>query len=165
MKGHMHKLIRIISTAEDQEAAAESAYAFADDLVERGDFDYYLVNSERHEESGYTYSLAEAAGKLLVAEALKENRAAFDRAIRVARFMLAHYSDEQIYQDTYAEQPEDVYLSRHQFGIVGGYTNDCYIYGDDSIWGEKIQNDNDYGLASQDIADGQLWVTSLDMHH
>jgi hypothetical protein len=161
----MHKLVRIIGHAEDKETAAEQAYAFADDLLERGEFDHYVVDSDRYEESGFTFSLAEAAGKLLVDDALKQNRDAFMTAIRVVRLMLARFTDEQIYQDEYDDEKRDYFASRHQFGIVGGYTNDCHIYGDDSIWGEKIQNDKDYSRAIEDSAPGELWVTGLDMHH
>jgi hypothetical protein len=161
----MHKLIRIISTAEDQDTAAEQAYAFADGLLERGEFDHYVVKSERHEESGYTFSLAEGAGQFLVAEALNANRVEWDRALKVVRFMLDHYSDEAIYQDSYEDPPTDMYISRHQFAIVAGYTHDSWIYGDESLWGDKIRNERDYHLAVQDIEPDQLWVTALDMHH
>jgi hypothetical protein len=161
----MHKLIRIISTAEDQDTAAEQAYAFADELVERGDFDHYVVQSERHKESGYTYSLAEEGGKLLVADALKANRVTWQEALRVVRFMLANYLDEAIYQDAYEDPPADMYISRHQFAIVAGYTHDSWIYGDESLWGDKIRNDRDYNMAVEDIEPNQLWVTCLDMHH
>jgi hypothetical protein len=161
----MHKLIRIIGTAEGQDTAAEQAYAFADDLVERGEFDHYAVQSERHEESGYTFSLAEDAGQLLVAEALNANRVEWERALKVVRYMLDHYSDEAMYQDAYDDPPTDVYISRHQFAIVAGYTHDSWIYGDESLWGDKIRNDRDYKMAIEDIELGQLWVTCLDMHH
>jgi hypothetical protein len=150
----MHELIRIMSTAEHQDAAAELAYAFADELVERGEFDHYVVPSERHPESGYTYSLAERAGQLLSADALK-----------VVRFMLAQYPDETIHQDTYDDPPADMHVSRRQFAIVAGYTHDSWIYGDDSLWGDKIRNERDYNLAIEDIEPDQLWVTCLDMHH
>jgi hypothetical protein len=161
----MHQLIRIISTAEDQDTAAEQAYAFADQLVEDGTFDHYVVQSGRYEESGITYSLAEAAGQLLVDDALKQNRDAFMTAIRAARLMLARFTDEQIYQNTYDDEKRDSFASRRQFSIIGGATHDCYIYGDESLWGEKINNDKDYGLAVQDIEPGELWVTALEMHH
>jgi hypothetical protein len=161
----MHKLIRIIGHADDRETAAEQAYAFADELVERGDFDHYVVDSDRYEASGYSYSLAEVAGQLLVREALQANREAWNQALNVVRYMLQHYSEEQIYQDTYPETPPDMYISRHQFGVLSGYTHDSWIYGDESVWGDKIRNDRDYTRAIEDIAPEQLWVTCLDMHH
>jgi hypothetical protein len=161
----MHKLIRIISTAEDHDSAAELAWAFADELVERGEFDHYAVQSERYPESGYTYSLAEGAGQLLVADALNANRITWQGALKVVRFMLANYPDETMYQDTYEDPPADMYLSRRQFAIVAGYTHDSCIYGDDSLWGDKIRNERDYNMAIEDIEPDQLWVTCLDMHH
>jgi hypothetical protein len=165
MKGSMHQLIRIISTAEDQDTAAEQAYAFADELVEQGTFDHYVVQSERYPGSGYTYSIAEAAGQLLVSEALRANREHWNRAMQVVRFMLQHYPEEAIYQDAYDNPPPDMYISRHQFGIVASMTHDTWIYGDDSLWGDKIRNEHDYKMAVEDIEPGQLWVTCLDMHH
>jgi hypothetical protein len=160
-----HKLVRIIGTAENREDAAEQAYGFADDLVERGEFDHYVVASHRHEQSGYTWSLAEAAGKTLVEEALKSNRVTLQEALNVVRYMLSHYSEEDIYQDTYAEIPPDMYISRHQFAIVAGYTHDSWIYGDDSLWGDKIRNERDYNMAVEEIEPDKLFVTCLDMHH
>jgi hypothetical protein len=160
----MHYLIRVIGQAESQEEAHENALAFVDDLIERREFDYYDLDSPRFEENGRTHRVVSSIGQLLVQDALKGNREAFDRALYAVRMMLAHYTDEQVYLNDFPDEPRDYYGSRHEFAVVGGYTHDCYLYGDDTVWGEKIQNDKDYALAIQDLDPNELWVTSLDVH-
>lgn len=161
----MHYLIRVIGQAESQEEAHENALVFVDDLIERREFDYYDLDSPRFDENGHTHQIVSAMGQLLVQDALKSNRDAFDHALYAVRMMLAHYTDEQIYLNDFPDEPRDYYGSRHEFAIVGGYTHDCYLYGDDTVWGEKIQNDKDYALAIQDLDPNELWVTCLDVHH
>src|SRR5262249_42799293 len=153
----MHYLIRVIGQAESQEEAHENALAFVDDLIERREFDYYDLDSPRFEENGHTYQLVSAVGQMLVQDALKANRGAFEHPLYAVRMMLAHYTDEQIYQNNFPDQPRDYCGSRHEFAVVGGYTHDCYLYGDDTIWGEKIQNDTDYAMAIQDLGLNELW--------
>lgn len=161
----MHYLVGILSRAATREDTQEHALAFADTLVERDEFDYYAVDSDRWEQSGQTYQLTSEAGRLAVQAALRQNRAAFDTALRAVRMMLAHYTDEQIYQDDFPDEPRDYSASRHAFAVVGGSTHDCYLYGDDSVWGEKIQNDHDYTIGTRDIDPNELWITNLDFHY
>jgi hypothetical protein len=160
----MHYLIRVIGQAESQEEAQENALAFVDDLTERREFDYYDLESHRFEENGHTHQLVSAMGQLLVQDAMKANRDAFDRALHAVRMMLAHYTDEQIYQNDFPDEPRDYYASRHEFAVVGGYTHDCYLYGDDTVWGEKIQSGKEYTMAIQDLDPSEVWVTCLDAH-
>jgi len=161
----MHYLIRVVGQAESQEEAHENALDFVDDLIERREFDYYDLDSQRFEENGFTHQLVSAMGQLLIQDALKANREAFDRALYAVRMMLAHYTDEQIYQNDFPDELRDYHVSRHEFAVVGGYTHDCYLYGDDTVWGDKIQTDKDYALAVQDLDPNELWVTSLDVHY
>jgi hypothetical protein len=161
----MHYLIRVIGQANSHEEAHENAVAFVDDLIERREFDYYDLDSPRFEENGHTHQLASAIGQLLVQDALRANRDAFDRALHAVRMMLAHFTDEQLYQNNFPDEPRDYYASRHEFAVVGGYTHDCYLYGDDTLWSEKIQNDKDYQLAIHDLDPSELWVTCLDVHY
>jgi hypothetical protein len=161
----MHYLIRVIGQAAGHEEAHENALAFVDNLIERREFDYYDLDSLRFEENGHTHQLTSAIGEILVQDALKANRDAFDRALYAVRMMLAHYTDEQIYQNDFPDEPRDYYGSRHEFALVGGYTHDCYLYGDDTVWGEKIQNNKDYAMAVQDLDPNELWVTCLDVRH
>jgi hypothetical protein len=150
----VHYLIRILSEGESQQEAHDNALAFADELVTSGDFDYYG-------EPGQTHQLTSELGRKAVEAALRANRREFDLAIRAARLMLQEFTDEHIYQDEYPAEPRDYYASRWQFSQVGDGT--AYLYGDQSVWGEKIRNDRDYQAATADRTD--LWVTALDFHN
>ena len=161
----MHQLIGIVSHADTVEQARDDALTFADALVERDELDYYLLDSDRWEQSGQTSSLASEAGRAALAAARKANRDAFDRALRAVRMMLAHYTDEQIYQDDFPDDGRDYYAARYQFAVIGGHTHDCYLYGDGSLWGGKLQNDTDYRLATGDLDPTELWITNLDVHY
>jgi hypothetical protein len=161
----MHKLVGILTCAETEDQAKEQALAFADELVERDEFDSYDIDSDRWEEGGQTYQLSSEAGRLALQAALRANRRAFDWALYAVRMILAHYTDEQIYQDEFPDEPRDYWASRYQFAVVGGYTHDCYLYGEDEIWGGKVQNDNDYAMATRDLDPNDLWITNLDFHH
>jgi hypothetical protein len=160
----VHQLIRIIGEAANHEEARERALDFAQQLVEQGEFDYCALDADRWEECGETYPVASEAGCLAVRAALAANRAAFDGALRAVRPMLAHYTDEQIYQDDFPDEPRDYFASRHEFAAVGGYTHDCFLYGDDSVWGGKIHSDTDYAAATSDRDPTALHVTLLAMH-
>jgi hypothetical protein len=139
----MHQLIGIVSHADTREQARDAALAFADVLVERDEFDYYLVDSDRWKQSGRTHSLASNAGRVALAAARQVTRDAFDQALQAVRMMLAHYTDEQLYQDDFPDDDRDYYAARFQFAVIGGHTHDCYLYGDGSLWGGKLQNDTD----------------------
>ncbi len=161
----MHYLIRVIGQASSQEVAHQNALAFVDDLVDHHEFDYFDVASDRFDANGETHQLVSVVGQLLVQDALKANRDAFDRALYAVRMMLAHYTDDQIYQSDFPDDPRDYCASRYAFAEVGGAMHDCYLYGDETVWGTKIQSDKDYAVAIQNLDPRTVWVTCLDVHY
>jgi hypothetical protein len=91
----VHYLIGILTEGETRREARAHAVAFADELVTRGEYDFYDAHRAR------TYKLASALGKKAVAGALAANRREFDTALRAVQLMLQEFTDEQIYQDDY----------------------------------------------------------------
>jgi hypothetical protein len=153
-KSDVHYLIGILTEGETKRAARDNALSFADELVRRGEFDYYDTQRAR------TYQLASALGKQAVEGALAANRREFDAALRAVKLMLQEFTDEQIYQDDYPPEERDYYASRYEFTQVGD--GHCYLYGDNAVWGEKIRNDRDYESAV--TGHDNLWVTSMGPH-
>jgi hypothetical protein len=88
----MYSLIRILSQGETRQEAHDNALAFAHELVDRDEFDFYDGQRAR------TYTLASALGKKAVECALAGNRREFDAALQAARLMLQEFTDEQLYQ-------------------------------------------------------------------
>jgi hypothetical protein len=87
----MHYLIGILTQGETKQDAHDNALAFADELVDRGEFDFYDGQRAR------TYKLASALGKKAVEGALAANRREFDAALHAVKLMLQEFTDEQIY--------------------------------------------------------------------
>jgi hypothetical protein len=151
----MHYLIGILTQGETKQEAHGNALAFADELVDRGEFDFYDGQRAR------TYKLASALGTKAVEGALAANRREFDAALHAVKLMLQEFTDEQIYQDDYPPEPREYYASRYEFTQVGD--GHCYLYGDNAVWGEKIRNDRDYEAATADH--DNLWVTCMGFHN
>ena len=151
----MHYLIGILTQGETKREARGNALSFADELVSRGEFDFYDSQRAR------TYQLASALGKKAVEGALAANRREFDTALHAVKLMLQEFSDEQIYQDDYPPEPRDYYASRYEFTQVGD--GHCYLYGDNAVWGEKIRNEKDHQAATVDH--DNLWVTCMGFHN
>jgi hypothetical protein len=151
----VHYLIGILTQGETRDEAHDNALAFASELVDRGEFDFYDGQRAR------TYKLASALGKKAVEGALAANRREFDTALRAVKLMLQEFTDEQIYQDEYPAEPRDYFASRYEFTQVGD--GHCYLYGDNAVWGEKIRNDKDYQAATADH--DNLWVTCMGFHN
>jgi hypothetical protein len=151
----MHYFIRILTEGETRKQAHDNALDFAEDLVERGEFDSYDYPHAK------TYKLASALGKKTVEAALRANRQEFDVAIQAARLMLQEFTDEQLYQDEYPPEPRAYYASRWQFSQVGDTRS--FMYGDHGVWGEKIRNDRDYQAATE--GHDNLWVTCMGFHN
>jgi hypothetical protein len=145
----MYSLIRILTQGETRHEAHDNALAFASELVDRDDFDFYDGQRAR------TYTLASALGKKAMEYALAGNRCEFDVALQAARLMLQEFTDEQIDQDDYPLEPREYYASRWQFSQVGDGIS--YLYGDEGMWGEKIRNEKVYQTATADC--DILWVT------
>lgn len=150
----MHNVIRLVTHGENRDQAHEQAKGFADELVERGEFDYWV-------ETGKTYRLTSQLGQMAVEGAMKATRREFDDALRAAHMMIQDFTSDQIYNDDYPVQPEQYWPSRFQFTQVGGYH--FYLYGDHETWGGAVRNDKDYAKMVEGHED-QLWVTSFDMH-
>ena len=151
----MHYRIGILTAGATRHEARDNAVAFADELVTRGEFDYYDARRAR------TYQLASALGRKAIDGALAANRKEFDTALRAVKLMLQEFTDEQIYQDDYPPDERDYYASRYEFTQVGD--GHCYLYGDNGIWGEKIRNDKDYEAAT--AQHDNLWVTCMGFHN
>jgi hypothetical protein len=155
----MHYLIRLLTTGADTGEARANALAYADTLVDQGEFDWYDPDSAR------THKLASELGKKAVEGALARNRDEFMHAIHVIRLMLRDFTDEQIYQEQF-DLPDGAapgyYASRYQFEQAGD-DGPVYVYGDHDVWGGKIMNDRQYQDAT-DSKDG-LWVTSVKFHN
>jgi hypothetical protein len=109
----VHYLIGILTEGDTRHQARAHAVAFADELVTRGEFDYYDKLRAR------TYTLASALGKKAVEGALAANRREFDAALHTVKLMLQVFTDEQIYQDDYPPEPREYYASRYEFTQVG----------------------------------------------
>jgi hypothetical protein len=151
----VHYLIGILTEGETRHQARANAVAFADELVTRGEFDYYDKQRAR------TYTLVSALGKKAVEGALAANRREFDAALHAVKLMLQEFTDEQIYQDDYPPEPRDYFASRYEFTQVGD--GHCYLYGNNAVWGEKIRNEKDYQAAT--AAHDNLWVTCMGFHN
>jgi hypothetical protein len=129
----VHYLIGILTEGQTRHEAGDNALAFADELVTRGEFDFYDRQRSR------TYTLASALGKKAVEGALAANRREFDAALHAVKLMLQEFTDEQIYQDDYPPELREYYASRYEFTQVGD--GRVYLYGDEGVWGEKIRNE------------------------
>lgn len=155
----MHYTIRLLTTGENREEAHSNALAYADRLVDEGEFDYYDRDSAR------THKLASELGKKAIEGALARNREEFMHAIHVVRLMLRDFTDEQIYQEQF-DLPDGAapgyWASRYQFDQAGD-NGPVYLYADHDVWGGRIMNDRQY----QDATDSKddLWVTSVRFHN
>src|SRR5258708_21985309 len=111
-RSDVHYLIGILTEGDTRRDARDNALAFAGELVERGEFDFYDGQRAR------TYKLASALGKKAVEGALAANRREFDTALRAVKLMLQEFTDEQIYQDEYPAEPREYFASRYEFTQV-----------------------------------------------
>lgn len=162
----MHDAIRLIVQAKDSENALSMAKSYADDLVESKDFDWYDLDGRWGK--SVPYKLTSKQGQALVKEGMEATRQKFDDAMRHVRYMLEHFTDDQIYNEQFgkeedAKMPEEVYsLSRWQFTRAGD-RDACYVYGEDMIWGGAIEHDRDLEIATKGHDD--LWVVLVDFHN
>ncbi|MBA2679485.1 MAG: hypothetical protein H0U76_13945 [Ktedonobacteraceae bacterium] len=160
----MHYLVRFIGEAPTANEANANAQAFADDLVERGTYDYYDPYPHRYEASGTTVPLTSDEGQVAVIEALAYSRTEFMKAIGLVRRMLEAHTDEAIYQDNLPPGEDEQRPSRFDLYRASGHAGTIALYGDGEFWGEAIRNDADYAESMEGIDQSTLWVTSLDMH-
>lgn len=162
----MHDPIKLIVQAENREDALSMADVYADDLVESKHFDWY--NLDGRWGKSVPYKLTSKRGQALIKQGMAENRANFDSAMLAIRYMLEHFTDDQIYNKQFGKEegtklPEGIYyLSRWQFTRAGG-RHACYVYGENAIWGAAIKHDRELEAATKDHDD--LWVVLVDFHN
>jgi hypothetical protein len=162
----MHYPIRLIVEGEDAETAMVMAEDYADSLVECGEFDWY--NLDGRWGKSVPHKLTSQKGRALIKEGLEETRQEFDNAMRHVRYMLEHFSDDQIYNEQFGSwedrgrPPEGVsYLSRWQFALAGGHS--CYVFAEGAVWGGAVNSDDTLVVATKGRDD--LWVVLVDFHN
>ncbi len=139
----MHYLVKMIVKADDAEEALAQAERDADELIERGTFDWYAMDGRWGNAEALTVGSDE--GKALIKEGMESDRADFDRGLEAIRYMLNNFSDDEIYNERFGDQKNsEFYLSRYQFNVVSGDTNSPCVYAvDGNLWGGKVHNDRD----------------------
>lgn len=150
----MYRSISILTGGETREAAQANAFAYVERLVDQEVLEYCDT------ETGNTHKLASELGQQATEAAMQASRDGFMQAIQVARLMLRDFTDEEIYQERFADKAYDYIATREQFTRLGTtYTN---IYSDTSVWNGAIMNEKELQVATSK-PDG-LWITSLDCH-
>jgi hypothetical protein len=167
----MHYLIKLIVEGENRQEALENAQTYGEALVEQGEFDWFTLTGRWGQ--SVPHRVTSKKGKALIDEGMLGSRREFDRALTHARYMLDHYTADEIYEEDFGtdEQLEKIrkennnisYLSRYMFGKVDGVGNSNYVYADGNIWGGAIQNQR----ALNHVLDEKkkLWVVPVDMHN
>lgn len=157
----MHYLINLIVEGENEAEAIENAETFASDLVEQGEFDWYDFNGRWGKSEAF--DIKSERGAELLEEGMKSSRSEFDRAMATIRYMMANFTDDQIYNGEFeykAPETDGLYLSRYMFSVADGRGNSTYVYSQG--WG-KVENDKE--LASATKGDDKLWVVAVDFHN
>lgn len=163
----MHYLIRIIVEAKGKRSALAKAEYTAESLVESDDFDSYRLDGPWGKSQGHKLSSPE--GRKLIESGMEATRRNFDEAMQHVRYMVEHYTDDQIYTDKFdraegEKLPEGVsFLSRWQFFRAYGSTHTCNVCGSDDIWGGPIENDHDLEAATE--GKRNLWVVLVDFYN
>lgn len=162
----MHYLVKLLVEAETAEEALEQAREDADNMVERGEFDYYDFYGRWGESQAYAADSEE--GKQHIKEAMEAARREFDEGLAVIRYMLENYSDDDIYEENFGSYeelkdklPENVYrLSKWQFMRAAGDSHGPTLYSE----GSKV--DGAKSLEYQfKFAKNPLWVVPVDFHY
>ncbi len=158
----MHYLIAMVVKANTEAAAIETAKGYADDLVQRGDFDWYNMQPERWEDVGKAYKLDTEEGQARLAKSMSYTREEFNRNLEAARYMLENYTDDQIYNERFTHTYEKgnpnntPYHSRSSFYWLAGYGNSVNAYNET----EPIINDKQL-----DYLPDSAWVVMIDFHN
>ena len=169
-----HYLIRIIAEGDTPKEAVENAENYADYLVEKGDFDYHKSDGMWDNiKLGKARSVNSREGSRLIDDAMKGSRREFDIALTHARYMLDHYTPDQIYEEEFGTQEQQneirkenkdiYYLSRYMFSKLDGGMGTSYLYADGNVWGGAIESEK---ALKHVLNEGKkLWVVAFDMHN
>ena len=163
----MHYLVKLIVEAPTSADALVMAERDADELVERGDFDWYTLKGRWGDSKAC--GVNSQKGKILIKQGMEANRQQFDDALKHIRYMLQNYSEEEIYNEDFRRDeklPDGLwYISRYNFTLAGGGPNAACVYAVDSnLWGSRIDNDKDLKVVLSNKGDRKLWVVPVDFH-
>lgn len=162
----MHMLVRLLVEADNAKEALALAESDADDLVERGEFDYHSFDGRWGKSEAYLATSKE--GKKHIDDAMAEDKQEFTSGLAAIRYMLENFSDEDIYEENFPKHddikdklPEGVYhLSRWNFTQASGNSHGPAVYSE----GSKV--DNQKSLRYQfEYAKNKLWVVPVDFHY
>lgn len=160
----MHYLVRLIVKADSATDALENADSYAQELVERGDFDWYDMNGRWGKSKAVRLS-TETGTKMLI-DAMQTIRNEFSDNINTVRYMLNTFTNEQIFNNDYSsdegKRPENVgFISRYSMGKAGN--GQGYIYSESYGGSIDSQKDLDFALKGENLK--SLWVISVDFHN
>lgn len=163
----MHYLVRMLVEAETAEEALEQAHMDCESMVEYGYCDWFDMNGRWGDSKAY--SIGSKKGKALLEEGMKINRKEFDMAMAAIRYMMEHYTDDEIYNEDFTKtdkKESGYYLSRYQFTIASGRENSASVYamGGD-LWGGRVDNDKDLNYILERHDHNKLWVVPVDVHN
>jgi len=161
----MHYLVKLIVEAPDRETALAAAESDADELVESGKFDWFTLTGRWGESQAFKIETEEAIEMLK--DGLAAARDEFDEGMKVVKFMLANYTDDEIYNGTFDRSiaPEFMYLSRYQFARVSGDTTTAGIYANGNIWGGRVDTQKELDIIYKENKDNNRWVVPVDFHN
>lgn len=163
----MHYLITIITEADDKDEALANAEAYANELVEQAEFDWYDMDGRWGKSEAM--KLTSIKGQKRLQESMGYTRKEFDRSITAIRHMLEHYDDNAIYNEDWSNDSNKGvphYLSRYQFVCAGGGGNTVNTYGDSSVWGGRIDNNKDLQhILERKEGTDRLYVVPIDFHN
>ncbi len=169
----MHYLVKLIVEGKDAAEAMVNAESYCDSLCGAdgysGDFDWYDLKGRWGDSKAY--KITSKKGKELLKEGMENTRREFDVAMAHVRYMLEHYSDDQIYEEQFGTKEEQdairdqndkiYYLSRYMFSKADGRGNGVYVYNES--WGGRVENQKDLDYITKD---GEvLWVVPVDFHN
>ena len=159
----MHYLIRVIVKADNGVEALQKAELFMDDLVKRGEYDWYDMDGRWGK--SVAHLLDSPHGKELLNNGMQYARENFDRSMAAIRFMLENYTDDQIFEEDFT-QVEGMYLSRYQFHcIYGDGSGNAFVYGDDDVWGSGVDNQTAVNRILADPEAKDFWIVPIDVHN
>lgn len=163
----MHYLVRMLVEADNAREAVAQAETDCDRMVEQSIIDWYDMNGRWGESKAY--GINSQKGQALLKEGMENNRRQFDEAMKAIRYMMESFTDDQIYNEQFTREEQDkapCYLSRYQFSIADGRSNNASVYCmDGSLWGSRLDKDTDLEYILNNNEDKKLWVVPVDVHN